>query len=91
MFPATSGTNSANEYCVFTPGVVEVRLTVLPVKPWHRTFESLRSRRFLMVDSYDHLAVDWENALRPARYKPKLNHKVPKSLRNERTASHERV
>ena len=44
-----------------------------------------------MVDSYDHLAVDWENALRPARYKPKLNHKVPKSLRNERTASHERV
>jgi len=44
-----------------------------------------------MVDSYDHLAVDWENALRPARHKPKLNHEIPKPLRNELTASHERV
>jgi len=29
-----------------------------------------------MVDSYDHLAVDWENALRPAERKPNLRPKV---------------
>ena len=46
-----------------------MQLTVLPVKPWHKTFESLCNRRFLIVDSYDHLAVDWENALRPAKHK----------------------
>ena len=44
-----------------------------------------------MVDSYDHLAVDWENALRPAGHKPKLSHKISKQLRGELTASHECV
>ena len=44
-----------------------------------------------MVDSYDHLAVDWENALRPARHKSELSHKISKPLRGELTATNERV
>lgn len=37
-----------------------------------------------MVDSYDHLAVDWENALRPAGHKQKLS---PNSMNHYRTTS----
>ena len=44
-----------------------------------------------MVDSYDHLAVDWENALRPAGHKARIEPKFPESLQDNLTASHKRV
>ena len=44
-----------------------------------------------MVDSYDHLAVDLENALRPADRKQKLSRGFSESLQDNLTASHERV
>jgi len=44
-----------------------------------------------MVDSYDHLVADWENALRPAKCKPKLSPWSQNPFQDELTASHERV
>lgn len=41
------------------------KLTVLPVKPWQRTFESGLRRRFGMVSSYERRKADEESPLRP--------------------------
>ena len=36
-----------------------------------------------MVDSYDHLVADWENALRPAKVKPGLSSETSKPVKAE--------